>query len=45
MGFIGRPQLAELARALGSSAYGQYLADLASEEHAPARSRRSRSRT
>ena len=34
MGFIDRPQLAELARGLGSSAYGQYLADLASEEHA-----------
>ena len=34
MGFIDRKQLAELARGLGSSAYGQYLADLASEEQA-----------
>ena len=34
MGFIDRRQLAELARGLGSSAYGQYLADLASEEQA-----------
>jgi dTDP-glucose pyrophosphorylase len=33
MGFIGRQQLAELARGLGSSAYGQYLADIANEEH------------
>jgi glucose-1-phosphate thymidylyltransferase len=32
MGFIDRRQLAELAHGLGSSAYGQYLADLASEE-------------
>ena len=32
MGFIDRAQLAQLARALGSSAYGQYLADVASEE-------------
>ena len=34
MGFIDRQQLAELARGLGSSAYGQYLADIASEEQA-----------
>ena len=34
MGFIDRTQLAELARGLGSSAYGQYLADLATEEQA-----------
>jgi glucose-1-phosphate thymidylyltransferase len=32
MGFIGRQQLAELACGLGSSAYGQYLADIAGEE-------------
>jgi glucose-1-phosphate thymidylyltransferase len=32
MGFIDRAQLAQLARALGSSAYGQYLADVASED-------------
>jgi len=34
MGFIDRRQLAELSRGLGSSAYGQYLADIASEEQA-----------
>jgi glucose-1-phosphate thymidylyltransferase len=33
-GFIDRKQLACLARGLGSSAYGQYLADIASEEQA-----------
>ena len=33
MGFIDRTRLAELARGLGSSAYGQYLTDLATEEH------------
>ena len=32
MGFIDRRQLVELARALGASAYGQYLADVANEE-------------
>jgi glucose-1-phosphate thymidylyltransferase len=32
MGFIDRAQLSQLARALGSSAYGQYLADIANEE-------------
>ncbi len=31
MGFIDRDQLLRLARALGSSAYGQYLADIARE--------------
>ena len=31
MGFIDRDQLLRLARALGSSAYGQYLADIAHE--------------
>jgi len=34
MGFIDRRQPAELSRGLGSSAYGQYLADIASEEQA-----------
>ena len=32
MGFIDRQQLAELAKGLGSSAYGQYLAEIADEE-------------
>ena len=32
MGFIDRRQLAELANGLGSSAYGQYLAEIADEE-------------
>jgi glucose-1-phosphate thymidylyltransferase len=32
MGFIGRRQLAELARRLGSSAYAAYLSAIASEE-------------
>jgi glucose-1-phosphate thymidylyltransferase len=32
MGFIDRAQLSQLARGLGSSAYGQYLADIANEE-------------
>jgi glucose-1-phosphate thymidylyltransferase len=32
MGFIDRQRLAELAKGLGSSAYGQYLAEIASEE-------------
>jgi glucose-1-phosphate thymidylyltransferase len=32
MGFIDRTQLLWLARALGSSAYGRYLADIANEE-------------
>jgi len=32
MGFIDRAQLAQLARALGSSAYGQYLTEVASED-------------
>ena len=34
MGFIDANQLTGWPRALGSSAYGQYLADLASEEQA-----------
>jgi glucose-1-phosphate thymidylyltransferase len=37
MGFIDRTQLLQLARALGASAYGQYLADTASEEADPLR--------
>ena len=32
MGFIDRQRLAELAKGLGSSAYGQYLAEIADEE-------------
>jgi glucose-1-phosphate thymidylyltransferase len=32
MGFIDRLALLRLARALGSSDYGQYLADIAAEE-------------
>ena len=32
MGFIDRQRLAELAHGLGSSAYGQYLAEIADEE-------------
>ena len=32
MGFIDRAQLLALARALGSSAYGRYLADIVNEE-------------
>jgi glucose-1-phosphate thymidylyltransferase len=34
MNFIDRAQLRELARALGASAYGQYLLGIADEEAA-----------